>query len=287
MKINTRTTIILFIATLFFQFNYAQDINSVSETENEEQKVPIKIGFRVGYSLSKINDSNDNMYASDYESVSGVDFGFTTEFFKTDLISVKTELNYTQRNGKRSGMQPVGENELSDQLNQFLPFIGLPPITDENPLWASFEAEQKLSYLEIPVLVKFGWGDDFRFFAEVGPYVGILTRARQVTSGTSQFYFDEEGEFPVFVPNPDGDPLFVELPAQSLDADTNIKENLKTVNFGGIVGIGASKNIGEKSEISLDARASYSFNYIQINDVFGKSNIGGVIVSLGYAYTIN
>jgi hypothetical protein len=184
-------------------------------------------------------------------------------------------------------MQPVGENELSDQLNQFLPFIGLPTITAENPLYAYFDAEQKLKFLEVPVLVKFGWGDDFRFYSEIGPYVGILLSAKQVTSGTSQFYFDENGENPVFVPNPEGDPPFVELPAQSLDADTNIKDDLKTVNFGGIVGIGAIKKLGEKGEVFLDARASFSFNYIQIRDVFGKSYVGGVIISLGYAYSIN
>jgi len=258
-----------------------------NSTKAEENKTSIKIGAKVGYSLSKLQDVNENIYAKDYKSVSGVDFGFSAEFLLTELISIQTELNFTKRNGTRTGMQPVGENELSDQLNQFLPFIGLPTITAENPLYAYFDAEQKLKFLEVPVLVKFGWGDDFRFYAETGPYVGILLSAKQVTSGTSQFYFDENGENPVFVPNPEGDPPFVELPAQSLDADTNIKDDLKTVNFGGIVGIGAIKKLGEKSEVFLDARASFSFNYIQIRDVFGKSYVGGVIISLGYAYSIN
>ncbi len=267
--------------------SFAQDSNSATEAENEEARIPIKIGVRVGYSLSKLNDSNDNIYAGDYESVSGVDYGVTVEFKQSELISVRTELNYTQRNGKRTGMQPLGENELSDQLNQFYPFIGLPPITDENPLWADFEAEQKLSYLEIPVLAKFGWGDNFRFYTEIGPYVGILAKATQSTSGTSQFYLDENGNFPVFVPTSDDLTEFVELPAQSLDADTDIKDNLKTINFGGIFGIGGIKKLGEKSEISLDARVSYSFNYVQLDEVFGKSHVGGVIVSLGYAYQIN
>ena len=107
-----------------------------------------------------------------------------------------------------------------------------------------------------------------------------------MTSGTSQFYFDGAGENPVIVPNPQGNPQFVELPAQSLNAETNIKDDLKTVNFGGIAGVGIIKKLGEKSELFLDARGSYSFNPIQIKEVFGKSHIGGVIFSLGYAFTL-
>ena len=41
-----------------------------------------------------------------------------------------------------------------------------------------------------------------------------------------------------------------------------------------------------KGRFFIDARASYSFTPIQLNDDFGKSNIGGVIFSLGYAYSI-
>ena len=276
---------ISFISILFSgQICFAQTSNG--NTLDKEIGSKIKIGAKIGYSLAKLTDSNSNIYAEDYESVSGVDWGFTAEFFQTELISIQTELNFTQRDGSRTGVQPIGENELSDQLNQFLPFIGLPNITVENPLYASFEAEQKLRYLEVPVLVKFGWGDNFRFYSEIGPYIGILLSAKQVTSGTSQFYFDDGGQNAVIVPNPSGNPQFVELPAQSLDAETNIKDNLKTVNFGGIAGIGIIKKLGEKSEIYLDARGSYSFNAVQLKEVFGKTHIGGVIFSLGYAFTL-
>ncbi len=252
----------------------------------EDEVTTIKIGAKVGYSLGKLSNSSSNIYTEDYESVSGIDFGFTAEFLLTDLISIQTEINFTQRGGKRTGLQPVTGNELSDQLNQFLPFIGLPLITNTNPLYADFENESDLKYLEVPVLVKFGFGNDFRFYGEIGPYAGILLKATQHTSGTSQFYFDSEAMNPVFVPNPNGNPPFIVLPAQSLDADTDVKDDLKTVNFGGIVGIGLIKKLTDKSELFLDARASYSFNTIQIKDIFGQSHVGGIIFSLGYAYTI-
>ncbi len=285
MKIFKSNQLVLFVTLLLIQTCFAQKQNKETVT-TINSKTPIKIGAKVGYSLGKLSNASSNIYTEDYESVSGVDWGFTAEFGLTKLISIQTEMNITQRGGKRTGIQPVTGNELSDELNQFLPFIGLPEITNVNPLYAEFENESDLKYLEFPVLVKFGWGSDFRFYGEVGPYVGILLCSTQHTKGTSQFYYDEEGTNPVFVPISNDITQLVELPAQSLNAETNTKDDLKTVNFGGIAGIGFAKKLGDISEIYIDARASYSFNTIQIRDVFGKSHVGGVIFSMGYAYRI-
>jgi len=282
-KISTHQT--LFLILLFIScITIAQ--SQESKTKDESSKVPIKIGAKVGYSLGKLTSSNENIYTVDYESVSGVDFGFTVEFQLNDLISIQPEVNFTQRGGKRIGMQPVFATELTNQLNQFLPFIGKPIITADNPLYAKYESESDLKYLEVPVLIKFGWGDDFRFYGEIGPYVGILLCATQETQGQSQFYFGSSETNPVIVPNPSGNPPLVPLPSQSLNASTKIKENLSTVNFGGIIGLGVIKKINDKSEIYVDARASYGFNAIQLQDTYGESNIGGVIFSIGYAYSL-
>ena len=108
------------------------------------------------------------------------------------------------------------------------PFTGLPLITNANPLYATFDSESDLQYLEVPALIKFGWGDNLRFSAAIGPYVGILLKATQVTSGTSPFYLDSEATMPI-------------SEAVSLNANTDIKDDLKTINFGGTFAIGISK----------------------------------------------
>lgn len=278
--IKSKTLLFLFLATIY---NIeAQETNII----NNDDKTPVKIGAKIGFSLGNLSSENDNIYTQNYETTTGIDFGLTFEFEITDLISIQPEINFTQRGAKRTGLQPTATNELNDQLNQFLPFIGMPLVTDENPLYATFDSESDLNYLEIPVLVKFGWGDNLRFYAEIGPYLGILLSADQITSGNSQFYFDSEATNPVIVPNPNGNPPFVQLPAQSLTANTAIKNDLRTVNFGGIVGLGLRKKIDTKSEIFIDARAAYGFNAIQFNEVFGESHIGGVVFSLGYAYQL-
>lgn len=272
---------IIHIVTFIFLFS-----TQINKAQTQESKPPIKIGAKIGYNLGKLSNATSNIYTQDYESVSGMDWGIIIEFPVTERISIQTEINFTQRGGKRTGLQPISGNELSDQLNQFLPFIGMPLITDENPLYANFESESELNYLEIPVLVKFGWGNDFRFYAEVGPYLGILLNATLHTRGSSLFYFDSQATSAVFVPNPNGQPPFIELPEQSLDVDTKIKDDLRTVNFGGIVGIGVIKKMGESNEIFVDARASYSFGAIQFYEMFGKSHIGGIIFSIGYSHKL-
>lgn len=255
---------------------FAQD--NTEESDADTTNTEIKIGGKVGYSLGSLTSSTESIYTDDYESISGIDFGLTFEFKLTALISMQTELNYTHRGGERNGLQPVPTNANPDieYLNDFVfPFIGLAPITNENPLYATFNSEVDLQYIEVPALLKFGWGDNLRFSAAIGPYVGILLKATQVTSGTSQFYLDSEGTIPLDF-----------VPAVSFDANTNIKDDLKTVNFGGTLAVGISKKLGDTGQLFVDARISYGINSIQIKDVYGESNVGGVIFSAGYAYTL-
>ena len=264
--------------------SFAQEnTEAVTSTTSDSE---VKIGAKIGYSLGNLSSRSENIYTEDFESITGIDFGLVFEFKLSELISMQTELNYTQRGGERNGLQPILSDELSDQLNMFFPFIGMPPITSENPLYATYNSKSELQYIEVPALVKFGWGDNFRFSVAVGPYVSVLIKANQVTEGTSQFFLNSDGTNPVFVPGPDGLPPYTELPPTSVGASTDIKDDLKTVNFGGIFAVGISKKLNESSELFFDARASYGFNTIQINDQYGESSIGGVIFSLGYAHKI-
>jgi len=262
----------------------------------------IKIGAKAGYSIGNINDTSDNIYARDYKSTSGVDFGLLAEFPISNDFSIQAELSFTQRGGERDGIQPIpldyledalGNNGLSlDVLNQLIQAQGGAPINDSNPLYADFNNISELEYLEIPILAKYGWGSDWRFYVTGGPYIGILLNANQETSGTSQFYLDSGGTMPLMVPNPfyDGTPAngpqFVPLPAQSFEATTDVKDDLNTFNFGAQGGVGIIRKLAEQHEVFFDFRASYSFIPIQKEEVYGESKIGAFVFSLGYAFTL-
>lgn len=273
---------------------YAPITFSQNSDENETEKKPIKVGVKAGFSLGNLTNSDDNIYTKDYESKSGIDVGVQVTFPINDKISIQTEINYVDRGGTRTGMQPSPSDELSSMLNQFLPLIGMPTITDENPLYADFESEFDIDYIEVPVLFQYGWGDDLRFHIEAGPYVSYMLCANQNTMGMSNFYYDEGGNAEVMVPNPyynpsnpAGGPQFVPIGSQDLTAETEVSDDLRTINFGGIVGLNLSKNISDKSSLFLNARGSFGFTNIQFDETFGESNIGAVVFSLGYAYTLD
>lgn len=285
MNIKFLTKIILSIAIII-------SVNTFGQNETEVEKAPVKIGVKFGYSIGNLKDNSSNTYTKDFESTDGADIGVTFEFPINDGFSVQTEINYIQRGGLRNGMQPAPNDELYSQLNQFLPLFGFPEVTDTNPLFANFEGEIDLNYLEFPVLAKFIWGNKTKFYVEGGLYTSILVSAKQYTSGTSQLFLDENGSVPVFVPNPNYNPAdptqppVFDLPPQSFEAETDIKDDLKTVNFGVVGGVGIIQQISDRDELYLGARGSYSFNSIQINNTFGESKIGGIIFSIGYAYTL-
>ncbi len=262
-----------------------------------------KIGAKVGYSIGNINDTSDNIYARDYTSTSGVDFGFLAEFPISGDFSIQAELSFTQRGGERDGMQPVPLSPFEDALeanglslallNQLIQAQGGAPISDTNPLYADFNNISELEYLEIPILAKYGWGTDWRFYVTAGPYIGFLLNANQETSGNSSIYLDSEGMMPLSVPNPFYDPQnpangpqFVPFPAQSFEESTDVKEDLNTFNFGVAGGVGIIRKLAEQHEVFFDFRASYSFIPLQKDEVYGKSKVGAFIFSLGYAFTL-
>lgn len=258
----------------------------------------VKIGGKVGYSIGRITDNSDNIYTEDYESSSGVDFGAIFEFPMSELFSLQTEILYTQRGGERQGLQPIPTAALSqlgsiDQLNYMLSLQGKDPVTDTNPMYADFTNVSELNYLEIPLLAKLGWGDEWRFYVEAGPYIGFLVRSNQVTSGTSLITLDAEGTDPLVVANPNYDPtdpsqgpLWVPVPPQSFDAETDTKGELNTLNYGFHAGAGLIKKFAEKHEVFLGFRGSWGAKTIQKDRDYGESHIGGLVFSVGYMYQL-
>lgn len=258
----------------------------------------VKIGAKAGYSVGRITDNSDNIYTEDYESTSGIDFGLTFEFPASELFSIQTEILYTQRGGTREGVQPIPVSALEsfgsiEQLNFMLALQGKDPVTDDNPMYADFTNESDLNYIEIPILGKLGWGETWRFYVEAGPYVGFLVSSTQITSGTSLITLDEQGTDPLTVLNPNyvpGDPTsgppWVPLPPQSFDAETDTKSELNTLNFGFHAGAGLIREISDKHEVYLGFRGSWGAKTIQKEKVYGESHIGGLVFSLGYAYTL-
>ena len=263
----------------------------------------IKVGAKVGSSLGKLSDGSNNIYSQNSTSKGGVDYGILVEIPVSKRFSIQPEVLFTNRGGRRNGVQPVDTGSLADalaasgitinMLNQLIVASGGTAISDANPLYANFRSESDLNYLEIPVLAKLDWGNRWHFYVNSGPYFGFLFNADQKTRGVSTFYLDGQGTQPLQVPNPlfdpnnpDGQPPFVGLPPQSFDAKTGVKDGLKTFAFGIHTGFGIIRKLNERQEIFFDVRGSYSFIPIQKDKTFGSSKVGGIVFSLGYTFAL-
>ncbi|MGB5321888.1 porin family protein [Lutimonas sp.] len=258
----------------------------------------VKIGGKIGYSIGNITDTSDNIYTQGYDSSSGVDVGVFVEYPVDDLFSLQLEVLYTQRGGDRIGLQPIPTAALSafgsiDQFNYMLSLQGKGPVTDTEPMYADFNNVAELNYIEIPILGKLGWGKTWRWYVEAGPYIGFLVNSTQKTSGTSLITLDAEGRDPliVFNPNynpadPSAGPIWVPVPPQSFDEETDTRNELNTYNFGFHAGTGIIRKIGEKHEVYAGFRGSWGAKTIQKDKVFGESSVGGLVFSLGYAYVL-
>ena len=127
MKSTTPFSFIIFMCLLLSQAIEAQ----------------VKIGAKAGYSVGRLTDNSDNIYTEDYESTSGIDFGFTFEFPISELFSLQTEILYTQRGGTREGQQPIPTRALEsfgsvEQLNFMLALQGKDPVSDAKSLICRF-----------------------------------------------------------------------------------------------------------------------------------------------------
>lgn len=229
----------------------------------------ISAGISGGISIPQLKSSGDNEISKDYSSRIAATFGLFADLGITQQVSVKAAVNYAGQGGKRKGMQPLPV--IPPLLSQMLP-----PGT---MLYADFKNEAVLNYLEIPVTAKFTWGSGLKYYLNAGPYVGVLLNAAQKTDGNSQLYLDKSATQPVGI---QGQPL----PSQSLKADTDIKKDINTLNFGITGGIGIAYPVGSSGEIIVDARGAYGLKTIQKDtNANGKSNTGALFLTLGYAYT--
>jgi len=249
----------------------------VSTTNYAQQT---KYGLRTGVSIPSLNSKDNNIYSKDYESVTGFDFSVFGDFGITENFSIKAELGYVRKGGERIGMQPIPPAFL-----QNLPPEQAIPLPEGVIPFADFENKAVFNYIEIPVLAKYEWdlGNIWGIYVNAGPYIDFMINPTIETSGESIIYLDEDGNIPLIHPQ---DPTQTPI-GGDFTASTDVSKDLGTVDFGAMLGVGASVAIGENSEILFDVRGAYGLIPLQNDkDTYGSVHMGNVSFALGYAYTV-
>jgi hypothetical protein len=213
-------------------------------------------GIHGGPSIPSLQGGNGNPLSEGYTSRYGPYFGVFEDYHLAHDFALRAEVNFSSEGGQRSGMQPAPDPRLSQQ------FGGM-------PVFAAFKTEQILDYIEIPIQAKYSWGDAMRLFADAGPYLAYLVRAKTVTSGLSE-PFDESGN---------------QLAPVEIDfaGNTDIKSSINKWNYGFGGGLGVETPFGPGNVI-LDAHFMYGLRNIQRNTAQdGSNNTGALVFTLGYS----
>lgn len=228
------------------------------------------IGFKGGVSIPQLSSSDSNELSRDYKSRVAPNFGAFFDIGVARRTSFQFEIDYAGQGGKRDGIQPVTQ-----------PIPGLPTLPAGNYYYANFKNTAKLTYLEIPAMLKYRFGkkEKPRLYVNGGVYYGYLIKADTVTKGSSTLYLDRDGRLPLLLP-PNGDPF----PAIPFDATTDIKSELNRNNFG-LTGGGGFEIPHRKNYFVVDARIAYGLVSIQKDTALnGNSKTGNLVISFGYAF---
>jgi opacity protein-like surface antigen len=98
-----------------------------------------------------------------------------------------------------------------------------------------------LGYLTIPVLAKVTFGDNIKFYANAGPYIGLLMGA--TWDGESEYEYQQYVGL---------DPVTFQPIYQTVTE--KVKDSYKGTDFGAVIGAGAYFPLNDKMKIMVDAR---------------------------------
>ena len=257
--------LLLFLIIFSLTFFEANAQNTTSKTDTPK----VFIGIRGGISIPNLTAaSNDqNPLNTGYSSRFGPDAGVYAEFKISGLFSIQPGLEYSSQGGKKDGLQAL---PTPTQFAAQYPAGQAPTY-----LYATFNSAAKLNYIMLPILAKIGFNfnsSPLRVYIDAGPFFGYLVYAKQVTSGTSDFYADPQGQQPLSGP-------------QSFNNTTDIKDQLHKGNFGIEGSLGFSYALG-KGYFFIEGGGNYGFMNIQKGTANGQNNAGAGTVSVVYAFAL-
>ena len=225
------------------------------------------LGAFGGLNTPKLAGGGGNPLSEGWSSRTGAAFGLTFTWNTSPRFALGTDVYYSSEGGQRNGMQALDGSSLSAQV---------PPGTY---FYADYNNECILNYINVPIMAKyyFPLSKYSRLYLNFGPYVGFLLNARQITSGSSVVYADAAGTQPISY-----DPQTGQTVPVPFDADTDITDQINSLNFGLTGGAGITQKVGF-GEIILNLRGAYGLTNLQKYPQDGKNHTGNLLISLGYS----
>jgi hypothetical protein len=251
----------LFLMVTFMASLFLMSAQNASESKNsaKSDESTFMLGAFGGLNIPNLTGGGGNPLSEGWSSRQGGAYGVTLDWNTGRHFGWRADVLYSGEGGQRNGMQAFAANPNPQQLPS--PY-----------LYANITNESELNYLEVPIMAKYSLflSKSSKIYIDFGPYVGFLLNAKQITGGSSPVYAEIGGTMTAT-----GAP-------QNFDANTDISNQINTINFGLTGGIGFSQGVGFGS-VFLDFRGAYGLTTIQKYSQNGTSHTGNLCISLGYS----
>ena len=220
-----------------------------------EYRTDFAVGVNGGYMMNKISfqpDVPQNMMGG---LTGGLSLRYTCEKYFKSICAIVAELNYAQ----------VGWKErILTMEDEPVPLHGDPT--------QSLQYCRKMSYIQIPVMARLGWGRErkgFQAFFQIGPQVGIY-----LNESTNTNLEDNRA---------------TQTKRSSIIVDQEWMPVEKKFDYGIAGGAGIEFSHPKVGHFLLEGRYYFGLGNIYGNtkqDYFGKSNHGTIVIKMSYLFDV-
>lgn len=222
-----------------------------------EYRTDFAVGVNAGYMLSNVSFVPEVPQGMLGGVTGGLSFRYTCEKYFKSICSVVAEVNIAQTGWKEdildAGNQPVyyyDDTEKTDPLRY----------------------ERKMTYLQVPIMARLGWGRErkgFQGFIQLGPQLGCFLSDKTSTN---------------LVP---GYGTLNERVSHVVAQDTMAVEN--KLDYGVVGGAGIEFSHPKLGHFILEGRYYYGLGNLYGNsksDYFGRSNFGQIVIKATWLFDI-
>jgi hypothetical protein len=231
--------------------------------EKSVAQAKISLGVKMGTSIPGIGLKSANPVMDGYKNQLASCFGFVLETGLNKNWSLLNELNYATISIRKNGSQVVPKSAYNN--------LNLTSYNFPDFMYANFESNIKIKYVEIPMMLKYyiRQNGKFNLFVNGGPFVGLLLYGNVKTSGTGKVYTDAAYTNPI-TPFP-----------LNLNQEQNIQDRLEDFNYGFQGGIGVTF-INNFGQLFANLNGTFGLNYMQQNKIDGENKSKEATLCIGY-----
>ena len=222
-----------------------------------EYRTDFAVGGSAGYMLSNVGfmpEVPQNMLGG---LTGGLTLRYTCEKYFKSICAIVAEVNLAQTGWKE---------DIKDANREPIYY------TDDTQKLTPLFYERKMTYLQIPLMARMGWGRErkgFQFFFQLGPQLGVFLGEHTSTN---------------VVP---GKHTVTQRTSQVVAQDTMAVE--KKFDYGITGGVGVEFSHRRLGHFLIEGRYYYGLGDFYGNsksDYFGRSNFGQIVIKASYLFDL-